>query len=80
MRCAAVAWLRFCAKTNPGILNILVSISAAHQLIDISKFSVTLIMHVKKILPNEIFLFQVGFEPMSLVCVNSCCVTTYTKP
>jgi len=44
--------------TYPGIFNISLSISIAHQSIDISKFSVS---HLKKLL-NEKKLFQVGLE------------------
>jgi len=46
-----------CAKTYPGILNISLNISIAHQSIDISKFNVChlhYIIRVKKLLNEKI--------------------------
>jgi len=57
----------FHAKTTLGILNISLSISIAHLLIDILKFSFTIQCTFEKIIERKKF-FQVGLELTHLQC------------
>jgi len=72
-----------CAKIYPDILNISLSISIAHQSIDISKPNVCHLhytMHVKKLLNKKNASSGTWTRRLQHTSpVSSCCATTYTK-
>jgi len=68
-----------CNKTYPGIFNISVNTSIAHQSIDIMKFSVCHFHYVANVHLKNFWAKILQLQPASPVCVNNCCVPTYTK-
>jgi len=58
------------AETDPGILNVSVSISIAHQLIDTSKFNVCHFYKRYILLDKNFFPSQIWASSMNSCCAN----------